>query len=214
MAKVRKALPEYIRQDNFEIAKQLGITPEVILNSINHCYKTLDIIDINLVNNNTPPLSKLVELTNLSSIVGNLLGEGCARNSNGLYKRNKPHTYPDLLSTNPSGVGIEIKMAIEKRPPKGHLAKDGYYLTYRYVLTNSKEEYTKGVPNRGDTVTIWEVKLGHLKKHDFSESNTEGDSGKTATIYAESHNKMALLYLNPNCVPYKHSKDKPYVGYN
>jgi hypothetical protein len=211
---IRIAHPEYIRKGNFIPANKLGVTSEVILNSINHCYQTLDIINKNLVINHTPPLSKLVELANLSSIVGNLLGEGFARNSNGFYIRNKPHTYPDLLSTNPSNNGIEIKMALETKSPKGHLAKDGYYLTYRYVLTDANEKYTKGLAYRGDTVTIWEVKLDYLNKSNFSESNTEGDSGKTATILPKHHNKMKLLYFNPKCVPYRHSEKKSYVGFN
>lgn len=211
----RIAYPEFIREESFtEEILALGVTADVILNSINHCYKVLETIDTNLNLNGTPSLAKLVELANLSSIVGNLVGEGFAKFSKDLYIRNKPHAYPDLLPTNPTQKGIEIKMALETNSPKGHLAKEGYYLTYRYVLTNSKEEYTKGKETRGDTVTMWEVKFDYLYEQEFAISNTEGDSGKTAVISKPIHNRMKLLYFNPNCVPYQHTARKPYVGYN
>ena len=35
-------------------------------------------------------------------------------------------------------------MALEKNSPKGHLAKAGFYLTYRYVLTDKDGTYIKG----------------------------------------------------------------------
>ncbi|MBB2483498.1 hypothetical protein H5P36_25490 [Bacillus sp. APMAM] len=116
--------------------------------------------------------------------------------------------YPNI---NP---GVEIKIALEKNSPKGHLTKAGYYLTYRYVLTDSNGNFIKGKENRQDTVTIWEVKCGYLNKEDFSISNTEGDSGKTAVIKTTSLNNMKLLYFNPSCIPYKHSSIKPYKGFN
>lgn len=166
------------------------------------------------MNNGTPPLSKLVELANLSSIVGNLLGEGCARNSNGALTRNKPHTYPDLICTQNINPGVEIKIALEKNSPKGHLAKAGYYLTYRYVLTDGNGNYIKGKENRQDTVSIWEVKCGYLNEEDFSISNTAGDSGKTAVIKTSALNNMKLLYFNDSCVPYKHDESNPYKGFN
>lgn len=136
------------------------------------------------------------------------------KNSQEIYKRNKPHTYPDLIYTDESEGGIEIKVALETNKPKGHLAKEGYYLTYRYVLTDSNGNYKKGKDNRGNTVTIWEVKFGYLNLEDFAFSNTAGDSGKTATIITEKLNKMHLLYFDESCVPYTHTTQRPYVGYN
>ncbi|KIL07562.1 hypothetical protein SR42_00500 [Clostridium botulinum] len=205
---------DYIIHDNFNFFKDLPLSPDMIINSIKHCYDTLDLIDSNLTINGTLPLSKLVELANLSSIVGNLLGEGFAKNSSNIYIRNKPHTYPDLIYSDNSKGGIEIKVALESNKPKGHLAKEGYYLTYRYVLTNEDGIYIKGKDTRGNTVTIWEVKFDYLTLNDFSISNTEGDSGKTAVIKTESLNKMHLLYFNDTCVPYKHSEIKAYPGFN
>ena len=151
-------------------------------------------------------MRNLVELANLSSIVGNLLGAGYANCSNGFYRRNKPHTYPDLIATKNSLPGIEIKTALEKNYPKGHQPKSGYYLTYRYCLTGEDGHKNKGEDAKWDTVTIWEVKFGYLKIDDFSCSNTEGDSGKTAVIKADSLNAMKLLYLDTEIIPYRHNE--------
>lgn len=211
---MRTASATHILHSNFKDLNDLPITPQMVIGSINHCYSTLDMIDTNLVENGAAPLSQLVELANLSSIVGNLLGEGFAKHSSNIYMRNKPHTYPDLIYTDNSLGGIEIKVALETNKPKGHLAKEGYYLTYRYVLTDSNGNYTKGKDNRGTTVTIWEVKCGYLSLDDFSLSNTDGDSGKTAVITTSALNSMPLLYFNADCVPYVHTAKKPYVGFN
>lgn len=171
-------------------------------------------IDSNLIENGSPKISHLIELANLSSVVGNLLGAGFAHYSKGLYARNRPHTYPDIIPLSPDLAGIEIKTALETNPPKGHQPKEGYYITYRYVLTDEEGMYLKGTENRGDTVTIWEVKFGYLSSTDFSCSNTEGDSGKTAVIKTGSFNKMRLLYFDESCVPYRHTISTPYRGYN
>lgn len=206
----RKVKEECIR--NEDALKSVDLSPQVLLKAIEHCYNTLDIIDEQLLRNGAPKLSSLVELANLSSIVGNVLAAGIAQHSNNVYIKNKPHTYPDLIRKDGMGKGLEIKIALEKNKPKGHLPKPGYYLTFRYVLTDSDGNYNKKV--RGDTVSIWEVKCGYLRKEDFSESNTEGDSGKTATIKGDSLNAMTLVYFDPSLVPYRHTDRKPYPGFN
>lgn len=76
---MRIAKEANIIERNFEAFENLPITPEMVLNSINHCYATLDMIDKNLIENGSVAISQLVELANLSSIVGNLLGEGFAK---------------------------------------------------------------------------------------------------------------------------------------
>ena len=48
--------------------------------------------------------------------------------------------------------------------------------------------------NRGNIVWIWEVRFGFLDVEDFSVSNTEGDSGKTAPINSNGWNKMNVLF--------------------
>lgn len=198
----------HLVKSGFKTYSDIYLTPAVIKGSILHCYETLDMIDQNLVGKGVSKLSGLVELANLSSIIGNLLGAGFAEHSNGHYYRNKPHTYPDLVSSDVSKPGIEIKTALKKNSPKGHQPKPGYYLTYRYCLTDSNGN-ADADPVLLDTVTIWEVKFGYLKQSDFSCSNTEGDSGKTAVIKTASFHDMSLLYFNPNCNPYKR-----YKGFN
>ena len=197
-----------------KLIETIGIDGAALLCAINSCYQTLDVIDEQLLSKGSPPIANLVELANLSSMVGNMIGGGIADCSNGLYIRNKPHTYPDLLPQKEPAVDLELKIALETNKPKGHLPKAGTYITLRYVLGDKKGNYTRGKENRGDTVWIWEVKVGVLAKEDFSCSNTEGDSGKTAVIKTNVHNKMHLVYYVPELLPYAPNKKREYVGYN
>lgn len=210
----RKAYPDFLIKHNLESLLEMKITADMLVNAIQHCYDTLDLIDEQLSENQTPKLSETVELANLSSIVGNLIATGIEQHSNSELIKNKPHTYPDLIFNNEKS-GVEIKVALETNKPKGHLPKEGYYLTFRYVLTNSEGKYVKGKENRGDTVSIWEVRVGYINEEDFDVSSTDGDSGKTALIKTDVFNsKMKLVYFNPEIVPYKHTQLKPYAGYN
>lgn len=211
---MRKFEDKYLIKHNFNFDSCINLNEEIIKGSVTHCYETLDMIDQNLISKNSAKMSSLVELANLSSIVGNLLGAGCAEYSHGLYFRNKPHTYPDLVASDDNFPGIEIKTALLKNYPKGHQPKPGYYLTYRYCLTDENGHRHKGHENEWDTVTIWEIKFGYLNADDFSCSNTDGDSGKTAVIKATALNKMPLLYFDSELVPYRHTERKPYNGFN
>lgn len=212
---MRKFEDKYLITHNFNFdTNKIMVTPEIIKGSIVHMYDTLDMIDTNLISRGVQKMSSLVELANLSSIVGNLLGAGFAEFSKGFYYRNKPHTYPDLVASDNIHAGIEIKTALVKNSPKGHLPKVGYYLTYRYCLTDSEGNRDSGTEETRDTVTIWEVKFGYLREDDFSCSNTRGDSGKTAVIKTSALNKMPLLYLDTSIIPYVHTTQKPYNGFN
>lgn len=212
---MRTFVDNYLIERNFSFdSSHILVTKDIIKGSIIHCYETLDMIDHNLVNKGVQKMSRLVELANLSSIIGNLLGEGYANYSNGFYIRNKPHTYPDLIASQSGYPGIEIKTALVKNLPKGHQPKPGYYLTYRYCLTDGNGHRNPTEESSWDTVTIWEVKFGYLSPEDFSCSNTDGDSGKTAVIRTASFNNMYLLYLDTEIIPYRHTKEKPYKGFN
>lgn len=191
-----------------------GMSGENLLSAINSCYQTLDLIDEQLTEKESPPMAYLVELANLSSMIGNMIGGGLADHSNGLYERNKPHTYPDLLPTGEGAVDLELKIALETNKPKGHLPKAGTYITFRYVLGTKLGEYTRGKDQRGDTVWIWEVKVGLLGEKDFACSNTQGDSGKTAVIKTEVHNQMSLVYYVPSLLPYRRGINDSYPGFN
>ncbi len=178
------------------------LTPEGICNAISYAHSVIDSIDLRLVEAGVEKLGGgMVELANYSSMIGNLMAAGIARFSDGQYKQNGPHKYPDLLPTGDNPLeGIELKMALENNKPKGHLAKAGLYITLRYVLTN-EGKYFKGKENRGNTAAIWEVRLGRLNNDDFSISNTDGDSGKTAVVKTEALKRMRLIYFNPNFCP-------------
>lgn len=191
-----------------------GMTGKSLLGAISSCYQTLDLIDEQLMEKGSPPIARLVELANLSSMIGNMIGGGLADHSNGLYKRNRPHAYPDLLPISDWAVNLELKVALETNKPKGHLPKAGTYITFRYVLGSKSGEYTKGKDKRGDTVWIWEVKVGELSENDFSCSNTKGDSGKTTVIKTDVHNNMSLVYYAPALLPYRRGENNTYPGFN
>lgn len=190
-----------------------GLSVDAVRTAILGCYQTLDTIDEQLAVHNAEPISKLVELANLSSMIGNLIGAGLADASNGLYARNKPHAYPDLISQTDNYGDMEIKVALEKNKPKGHLPKSGNYITFRYVLCGDDGVFTKGKENRGNRVFIWEVKVGCITEADFDISNTEGDSGKTAVIKTRVFNKMPLIYFDNELLPYSSRSDR-YPGFN
>lgn len=190
-----------------------GLTAAALSEAIHICYHTLDMIDGKLVSRGSPPIGKLVELANLSSMIGNLVGGAIADCSDGLYQRNKPHHYPDLLPLKPPAKSLELKMALETNRPKGHLPKPGHYITFRYVLGDKLGNYTRGKEARGDTVWIWEVKVGTIQESDFDLSNTAGDSGKTAVIKSAVFNAMTLVYFDKRYCPYA-LKDATYPGMN
>lgn len=179
-----------------------GLGPEWIEHAINETHARLDIIDERLIEAGSPPLAELVELANLSSMIGNVLRAALAAASGGRYVSNEPHTYPDLVSQEGGVPDLEIKMALESNKPKGHLPKPGLHLTCRYVLADREGSYQRGKENRGNVPWIWEVRLGFLDEGDFSISNTEGDSGKTAVIKTDALDRLACVFFNPEHNPY------------
>jgi transcriptional regulator with XRE-family HTH domain len=205
--------PNSIRNSD-KLENLVGLTDKMLIGAINSCYQLLDSIDEQLIEKGAPPIARTVELANLSSMVGNMLGAGISDNSEGLYERNRPHAYPDLLPLKAPAVDLELKMSLETNKPKGHLPKAGTYITFRYVLGDRQGNFTRGKDKRGDTVWIWEVKIGHVREQDFSCSNTAGDSGKTAVIKTDIFNAMPLVYYVPELLPYAPKKAGGYVGFN
>lgn len=210
---VRAKRPECIRNSD-SLEKITGLTGEMLLEAIHGTYNMLDTIDAELVTNGLPPIGNLVELANLSSMVGNMIGGAIAEASQGLYVRNKPHHYPDLLPQRQGACNLELKMALEKNRPKGHLPKAGTYLTIRYVLGKRDGSYTTGKQHRADTVWIWEVKVGTVAEADFDISNTAGDSGKTAVVKTTVLNAMKLVYFDKKYCPYAAGRKDGYPGFN
>ncbi len=169
----------------------LGIDADALAGAVSYTYTVLDAIDEQLLSQGEGRLSELLELANLSAVVGNLFRGGLAKSSGGRFIANGPHKYPDLLSTAEEYDDIEIKVAMETNKPKGHLIKPGPHITIRYVLGAPNGDFNIGKENRGNVVWIWEVRVGMLKADHFNVSNTEGDSGKTAVI-----NKAGMDTLN------------------
>lgn len=196
----RKVAAELI--ETTDAMDSAGLTGPMIADSITFAYKTIDHIDDALSSVGAERLVDIVELASFSAILGNLIKLGIIRASKGKFKQNHPHTYPDLLTTSPSVGGVEIKIAFEKNQPKGHLAKVGNYLTFRYVLGDNEGRYRRGKENRGSVPWIWEVRFGYLDTADFSISSTEGDSGKTAVINKLGREKMEVVFTNARFRPY------------
>jgi hypothetical protein len=182
----------------------IGLSHNVVKNAIQGTYNLLDQIDATLITAGVFPLSQTVELANFSSMIGNIFASAIATHSEGLLQRNGPHKYPDLLKTgsNPLVPNIELKMALEDNQPKGHLAKEGHYLTCRYVLCEVGGDYVKGKNNRGSVPYIWEIRCGYLKNEHFNISNTAGDSGKTAVVNAAGMKALHIIYIDIDRVPH------------
>ena len=182
-----------------------GLGEAWISGAIASTYRRLDLIDEQLVNAGTRPLAEIVELANLSAMIGNLLRSALADASDGRYRSNDPHKYPDLVSESDRGSDLEIKIALETNKPKGHLPKPGQHLIFRYVLGGRRGEYVRG--QRGNVAWIWEARLGYLNAIDFAESNTPGDSGKTAVIKTRVLDEMTCVYYDRRFLPY--AKPRP-----
>jgi len=177
-----------------------GLSPDIIADSVKYTHQILDQIDDKLLEVGVGRLSDMVELANLSAIVGNLFGAGVAKNSSGVFQRNGPHKYPDLLSQIAEAKDIEIKVALETNKPKSHLAKEGPHMICRYVLV--QEDLSLLMNNRGKRVAIWEVRFGHLLSQHYNVSNTEGDSGKTAVVNAMGMEELVPVYVDLSICPY------------
>lgn len=197
-----RRLPASVSRNEDRLLELTGLENSAIRSAVEHVYDTLDLIDAELIARGSEPISGLVELANLSSMIGNLVGAGIAEASSGLYVRNRPHAFPDLVPQRSDLPDLEIKTALEKNSPKGHLPKAGVYLTFRYGLGWPNGEYTRGKEGRGPTAWIWEVRVGYLGLDDFSISNTEGDSGKTAVIRSDSFKAMSVVLFDSRFFPY------------
>lgn len=175
-----------------------GLPAGALSQAVTFDYDTLDAIDEALLKRGSERLAEIVELANLSSMIGNLLRTGVAKASNGVYKANGPHKHPDLLHSTDPSLNVEIKVALEDNQPKGHLAKPGWHLTCHYVLCSPDGRFQCGVENRGCVPWIWLLRFGYLDSSHFNLSNTEGDSGKTAVINAEGMKRLEPVFFDPN----------------
>lgn len=191
--------------------KLAGLTSENIEAACNYTHGILDLLDEKLLSADASRLSEMIELANLSSVVGNLLGAGIAKSSNGLFERNQPHKYPDILSKSPLAKDFEIKVALGRNNPKGHLAKQGFYLICRYILAQETGLFDRTI--KGKIAWIWEIRFGYLELYHFNLSNTVGDSGKTAVINKQGMEALKLVYCDINRCPYP-PKGRIYKSYS
>ena len=184
--------------DNAAMSKA-GLTTQMLSDGVASTYRTLDAVDETLIKMGNTRLSTMVELANLSSMLGNLLASGIANASGGNFRKNGPHKYPDLLANARNVSDTEIKIALEDNKPKGHLAKPGFYLTCRYVLGSAAGGFDP--KKRGDVVWIWELRSGWLEADHFNLSNTAGDSGKTAVVNAAGMAELQVVYCDLDFFP-------------
>ncbi len=198
----QRPIPDASAFKNQDTLKPSGLTIKMIAGGVKFAYNTIDGLDRTLLASGAPRLSHMIELANLSSVIGNLLGAGIAKSSDGVFQRNGPHKYPDLLAKQEGASDIEIKMALETNKPKGHLAKAGYYLTCRYVLCDHAGRFIPGDAGRGDTVWIWELRFGYLDMDCFNLSNTPGDSGKTAVINGKGMARLTVIFCDLERCPF------------
>ncbi len=182
--------------------RTIGLTPAIIAAGINYVHDVLGNLDTTLTSSGEERLGALVELANLSSIIGNFFRTGIARASQGKFEANGPHKYPDIIARDPSCLDVEIKVALEDNKPKGHLVKPGPHIIVRYVLCTDDGSFARGKENRGAMVRIWEVRVGMLENGHFNESNTPGDSGKTAVINAEGMEALTPVFMDKNRCPW------------
>lgn len=198
---------------NGRLLDEIGLSHVVLREAIQQTYDLIDRIDQTLLSAGVFRLSQTVELANLSSMLGNIFGAAIAQHSRGNFRRNGPHKYPDLLSTNKQArPDIEIKMALEGNKPKGHLAKPGYYITCRYVLCNEDDSFQFDKKNRGVRPAIWELRCGYLEEDHFNISNTAGDPGKTAVVNSEGMKALKIVYVDLRFAPIS-KKGRAYSEY-
>lgn len=181
-------------------ALKCGLTWEMVSSGIQFVYDTLDTLDGTLLKSGSPRMTGLIELANLSSVLGNLLATGIVKASGGIFNRAGPHKYQDLRACGPCAENVEVKFSLETNNPKAHLPKVGPHLTCRYVLGRQDGSYVVG--ERGDVVWIWEVRFGFLKERHYNISNTAGDSGKTAVVNAAGMEELRPVYFDAGRCPY------------
>jgi hypothetical protein len=122
----RKPIPDCFMHVD---ALKCGLTWEMVSSGIRFVYDTLDMLDQTLVESGSPRMTGLVELANLSSVLGNLFATGIVKASHGTFSRAGPHKYQDLRACGPSAENVEIKVSLETNNPKSQLPKVGPHLT-------------------------------------------------------------------------------------
>ncbi|MND67321.1 hypothetical protein D3C87_1054170 [compost metagenome] len=187
---------------NEDVLERAGLDRGVLVKAVEELYDILDTLDDAMRKKSMMPFSTNVELTTYSAMIGNILGASLESLSNGRFLKNDPHKFPDLISLDQAYKNIEIKIALEKNTPKGHLIKPGCYLTCRYVLCDQDGRFPIGNATRGTKAYIWEMRCGVLQNKHFGESNTAGDSGKTAWVNKLGMKELKVVFFDRRRAPF------------
>lgn len=190
---------------NYDVLEQAGLDHDILVKAVEELYDVLDTLDDAMRKKSLTPLSKNVELATYSAMIGNILAASVESLSNGRFLKNDPHKFPDLISLDQAYKNVEIKIALEKNAPKGHLVKPGCYLTCRYVLCDQDGRFLIGKESRGAKAYIWEMRCGLLKNDHFGESNTTGDSGKTAWVNEVGMKELKVVFFDRCRAPFAES---------
>jgi transcriptional regulator with XRE-family HTH domain len=173
------------------------LTPGMIGRAIDLTYRRLDLIDEQLRESGSPPLTRLVDLSHLPPLVANLFSASLARASSGIYVQHASDHAPTLLPLRQGLPELTVTSALETDRPACGASTDGVYLTFRFVLANRDGTFTRGKDSRGDTVAIWEVRFGELEHDDFHAAG----AGQ-ARVRKDALEDMELVYYEPELLPY------------
>ncbi len=173
------------------------LTPDMIVRAIDLAYRRLDLIDEQMRESGSPPLARLVELSQLSTLVANLLTASLARASNGHYVQQGSEHAPSLLPLRQGLPELEVAAALETDRPASDASTEGIFLTFRFVLANRDGTFTRGKNARGEMVAIWEVRFGELEHDDF---HVVGAAH--ARVRKDALEEMELVYYDPELLPY------------
>ena len=176
-----------------------GLTAAAIARAVEIAYRKLDLIDEQMRASGSRPIVELIDIAELSSLMGNLLSAAVARASNGLYVQNGPDHSPNLLPVRQGLPELEVATALETERPTGAARKAGLHLVLRYVLADRSGAYTRGADSRGDTVAVWEIRFGNLSEGDcISSARANG----RAQLKKAALERMELVYYDPALLPY------------
>ena len=179
------------------LAGATELTPTMAARAVEFAYRRLDLIDVQMRSAGSRALGSLIDTVDLTATLADLLSAGLARASNGRYVQNRRDHAPDLLPLHQGLPELELKAALETTlPPRGARGA-GFYLIFRYVLTERDGSFRRGKESRGDTMTVWEVRFGELGEKDFR----SGPRG-SARLTREALEGMELVYYDPRLLPY------------
>lgn len=178
-----------------------GLTGGMVGRAVELAYRKLDLIDVQLRESSSPALARLVELSDLSPLVANLLSASLARVSSGLYVQNAPDHSRSLLPLRQGLPELEVVAALETNRPLGASARTGVFLSFRYVLVDREGGFARGKDSRGDTVAVWEVRFGELGNDDFHITGASTGTVR-ARVKKDALDEMELVYYDPELLPY------------